>query len=126
GGALAVGEGDTIMPVLNMLIDTLQIPVFVSRDWHPPESAHFRRWPPHCVTGTPGADFHPELHLPSDAMVISKGMDPVDDAGYSAFEGVDVESGKDLATLLRERGIRHLLVGGLATDYCVRATVLDA
>jgi nicotinamidase/pyrazinamidase len=102
--------------------------VFASRDWHPRETKHFRQyggvWPVHCVRDTPGAAFHPALRLPPDAVVFSKGTDPERDS-YSAFDGTTEEG-----TLLMERmvagGINHLYIGGLATDYCVRATALEA
>jgi len=131
GGALPVPEGDEVMPVLN---DALRVarergwPVFVSRDWHPPETTHFAanggRWPVHCVQGTEGADFHPALALSPSATVVTKGTSRSDD-GYSAFEGATPE-GRPLADALRESGVERLVVGGLATDYCVRASALDA
>lgn len=128
GGTLAVKDGDRIMPVLNRLIveDFQSDPkrIFVSRDWHQPAAAHFKGWPVHCVQNTPGAEFHPDLILPDGVTVISKGMDPVGDA-YSAFEGL-TDAGIPLEQELRSRGITHLVIGGLATDYCVKATVLDA
>lgn len=128
GGALAVPEGDEVVPVLNRYIERLGAPVFASRDWHPTETRHFRErggpWPPHCVRETAGAAFHPRLKLPADAVVVTKGTDPTDD-GYSAFEGVD-RSGVPLGVALGEKGVQKLFVGGLATEYCVRASVLDA
>lgn len=131
GGALAVPEGDRVVPVLNRYIRRfreLGLPVLASRDWHPEETRHFRElggpWPPHCVRGTEGAELHPDLELPADATVVSKGTDPADD-GYSAFEA-EAPDGADLETTLREAGVERLFIGGLATDYCVRATVLDA
>lgn len=131
GGALAVPNGDRVIPVLNTLaaqFAEVGLPVFASRDWHPPDTTHFKSqggpWPPHCVAGTPGAAFHPALQLPADAIVVSKGQDKKDD-GYSAFEGTSSD-GRTLADHLRERGITQLYVGGLATDYCVRASALDA
>jgi nicotinamidase/pyrazinamidase len=131
GGALAVPGGDLIVPVLNDYVgrfDAMGLPVFASRDWHPPETAHFSGhggpWPPHCVQHSDGAAFHPELRLPTDAMVVTKGTDPTDD-GYSAFEAAAAD-GRPLAGVLAERGVERLYVGGLATDYCVRASVLDA
>lgn len=127
GGALAVPQGDEVVSVLNRYIERLDIPVYASRDWHPAQTRHFRElggpWPPHCVQDTPGAAFHPELNLPHDAVIVTKGTDPTDD-GYSAFEGVD-EKGRPLAGALAEKHVRTLLVGGLATEYCVRASVLD-
>ena len=131
GGALAVPHGDRVIPALNRLIERFKSqgnPVYASRDWHPSDTRHFRAsggpWPPHCVADTPGAAFHPQLQLPADTIVISKGQNRSDD-GYSAFEGV-ADNGRTLAEDLRARGVSELYVGGLATDYCVRATVLDA
>lgn len=131
GGALAVPEGDRVVPVLNELILRLVpkgIPVYASRDWHPAKTTHFQTegglWPPHCIAGSRGAEFHPDLRLPPSAAIVTKGDRPGDD-GYSAFDG-HVESGRRLADDLRARGVTKLVVGGLATDYCVRASVLDA
>jgi nicotinamidase/pyrazinamidase len=130
GGALAVAEGDRVVAVLNRYAAAFAArgaPVFASRDWHPEQTRHFVAgggpWPPHCLQGTPGARFHPDLRLPAGTVVVSKGMDPDEDA-YSSFQARD-EDGTDFATLLRRRGVRRLFVGGLATDYCVRATALD-
>jgi len=131
GGALPVPDGDRVVPVLNQMIHRFEQEgrsVYASRDWHPPDTIHFKAfggpWPVHCVAGTPGADFHPDLHMPADAVVISTGQGRLDH-GYSAFDGTSGD-GTLLADDLRRRGITTLLVGGLATDYCVRATVLDA
>ncbi|HOP40553.1 MAG TPA: bifunctional nicotinamidase/pyrazinamidase [Geobacteraceae bacterium] len=131
GGALAVPGGDEVVPVLNRYIDLFLekgLPVFASRDWHPDESRHFSGfggiWPAHCIQGSIGARFHPELRLPDDAIVISKGMDPAED-GFSSFEAVS-EEGRSFFDCLEERGIRHIYIGGLATDYCVKYTVLEA
>jgi nicotinamidase/pyrazinamidase len=130
GGALPVPEGDRVVPVLNQYVEAVRRSggdVFASRDWHPSGTKHFRAaggpWPPHCVQGTGGAAFHARLDLPTHAVIITKGDNPRDD-GYSAFDGVD-PSGRPLLEVLRERHIDRLLVGGLATDYCVRASVLD-
>lgn len=128
GGALAVGEGDQVVPVLNEYIRTLDAPVYASRDWHPTKTSHFNNfggpWPPHCVQDTPGAAFHSGLKLPEDAEIVTKGTDPTDH-GYSAFEGADAR-GRPLAKALREKGVKTLFVGGLATDYCVKSSALDA
>lgn len=131
GGALPVPEGDQVVPVLNRLAEragAVGLPVYASRDWHPPESVHFKSgggpWPVHCVAGTPGAQFHPDLRLPPGTLIVSAGTSGQDD-GYSAFEG-RIEGGGSFEEDLRARGITHLIVGGLATDYCVRASVLDA
>jgi nicotinamidase/pyrazinamidase len=131
GGALPVPDGDSVVGVLNHYIDDAVAQgatVYVSRDWHPAVTTHFKpyggRWPAHCVQGTDGARFHPELRLPATAIVITKGESP-DSPGYSAFEGHTAQ-GKPFAADLLERGIHHLYVGGLATNYCVKHSVLDA
>ena len=131
GGALAVSDGDAVVPVLNTHIAAFgadQRPIYASRDWHPPVTSHFSAyggvWPPHCVAGTPGAGFHRDLALPASAIVVTKGNESGAD-GYSAFEG-RTAAGTTLLDDLRSRGVARLVVGGLATDYCVRASVLDA
>ena len=131
GGALAVPDGDRIVPIANWyarLFERRGLPVFASRDWHPGETKHFQAgggpWPPHCVQGTRGAELHPKLSLPVDAVVVSKGMDPEQDS-YSAFQA-ETPAGRLLGEELKARGVERLFVGGLATDYCVRASVLDA
>lgn len=131
GGSLAVSDGDRVVPVLNGCAERFWAagaPIYASRDWHPARTRHFKEyggaWPPHCVQGTWGAAFHGDLRLPSEAEVISKGMDPEEDA-YSCFQAVDAR-GTRFSDALRARGASRLWVGGLATDYCVRATVLDA
>ncbi|HET9981476.1 MAG TPA: nicotinamidase [Ktedonobacterales bacterium] len=131
GGALAVPEGDAVIPVLNEYMSRASdagILIFASRDWHPQVTRHFAAqggpWPPHCVQETRGAEFHPDLRLPPGTVVVSKGMS-AEDQGYSALEAV-LPDGQPLADALRADGVTHVYVGGLATDYCVRATVLDA
>ncbi len=131
GGALAVPEGDRVVPALNEYIARFaaaELPVYASRDWHPARTTHFKEfggvWPPHCIQGTPGAEFHPDLRLPPGATVLSKGMGEREDA-YSAFQATTPE-GEPFAERLRRDGVTHLYVGGLATDYCVRASALDA
>jgi len=103
------------------------LPVIFTRDWHPPETKHFKEfggaWPVHCVQGTKGARFHPDLEVPKGAIVLSKGMDPEVDS-YSAFQAF-TEQGRDLESALHELGVDELFICGLATDYCVRATALD-
>jgi nicotinamidase/pyrazinamidase len=130
GGALPVADGHRVVPVLNRCIERFVAegrPVYASRDWHPPVTSHFRehggRWPPHCVQHTKGAEFHPALRLPAGAIIVTKGEDPGAE-GYSVFDG-RTPDGRFEADL-RRRGIGHLYVGGLATDYCVRQSVLDA
>ncbi len=131
GGALAVPEGQRVVPVLNRwaaLFAECGAAVFASRDWHPAQTRHFKSgggaWPPHCVQGTSGAELHPDLRLPPETVLVSKGMDPADDA-YSCFQG-ETEDGMPFAAALGEHGTGRLFVGGLATDYCVKATALDA
>ncbi len=131
GGALAVPEGDRIVPIANWyarLFERRGLPVFASRDWHPPKTTHFQEWgglwPPHCVQGTRGAEFQPQLSLPADTVVVSKGMDPEQDA-YSAFQA-ETAGGTPLPEELRRRGVQRVFIGGLATDYCVLNTTLDA
>lgn len=131
GGALPVPAGDEVAPVLSAYAARFAAagaPVFATRDWHPERTRHFQSggglWPPHCVQNTPGAAFHPALVLPPETVVVSKGMDPEQDA-YSAFQA-ETADGMPFAAALGERGVGRLFVGGLATDYCVKATVLDA
>ncbi|MEJ7620840.1 MAG: nicotinamidase [Aquificaceae bacterium] len=127
GGALPVQEGDKIIPRLNQYIRLFferGLPVFFTRDWHPPDHISFKDqggvWPPHCVQDTEGAKFHPDLYIPPDnRFIISKGTSRDFDA-YSGFQGTMLDQ------LLKERGIKRVFVGGVATDYCVKNTVLGA
>jgi nicotinamidase/pyrazinamidase len=125
GGTLAVPDGDQVVAPLNGLIEEFLLreePVFKSRDWHPAQTKHFAdyggTWPVHCVQKTHGAEFHPELIDDPRIHVVSKGTG--DEDNYSAFDGTD------LAEQLRASGVEEVWVGGLATDYCVKNTVLDA
>jgi nicotinamidase/pyrazinamidase len=131
GGALAVPGGDRVVPVLNRCLAEASrhgVRVYASRDWHPAVSDHFAAsggpWPPHCVQHTAGAAFHPDLELPSSTVVITKGDDP-HAHGYSAFEG-HTDQGRSLLEDVQTHGIEELYIGGLATDYCVRESVLAA
>lgn len=126
GGSLAVPEGDAVLAPLNRclrLFSGKNLPVYASRDWHPPDHVSFRAqggpWPPHCVANTRGAAFAAGLDLPSDAVVISKADTRGHDA-YSAFEGTDLDR------RLKDAGVHRLVAGGLATDYCVLNSVKDA
>jgi len=135
GGALAVPDGDQVVPVLNRWIRRFQeagLPVVYTQDWHPPDHISFAErggpWPPHCVQNTPGAQFHPDLVV--EGAVFQKGFES-DKEAYSGFAGYlkngETAAGrKGLAEWLKEQGVRRVFVGGLATDYCVRATTLDA
>jgi nicotinamidase/pyrazinamidase len=126
GGALPIEEGDAVVPVLNRWIERarrLGIPIFASRDWHPKGHLSFKpqggEWPIHCVQDTAGAGFHPDLALPPDAKIVTKG-DRTDRDQYSAFDSTG------LADELRHLGVKRVFVGGLAEDVCVKATALDA
>ena len=125
GGTLAVPHGDEVVEPLNQLIDEFLergAPVYKSRDWHPPTTKHFAKyggtWPVHCVQNTRGAEFHPALRDDPRINVISKGLGDKD--CYSAFDETD------LASQLRQQQVEEVVVGGLATDYCVKHTVLEA
>jgi nicotinamidase/pyrazinamidase len=126
GGSLAVADGDQVVPPLNRLMKEFLDrgePVFKTRDWHPAKTKHFAAyggvWPVHCVQGTAGAQFHPDLLEDPRVTVISKGTEESAD-GYSGFDGTN------LTELLHGEGVEEVWVGGLATDYCVKHTVLDA
>lgn len=126
GGRLAVPEGDAVIAPLNAWIERFaqrRLPIVATRDWHPADHCSFQArggpWPAHCVAGTPGAEFAPALRLPENVWIVSKATRP-DEEAYSGFQGTD------LAQRLREAGVRRLFIGGLATDYCVLNTVLDA
>jgi len=123
GGSLAVAQGDEVVTPLNKLIDEFLErgdPVYKSRDWHSPTTKHFQMyggtWPVHCVQNTEGAEFHPQLKDDPRIHVVSKGLGDTD--CYSAFDETN------LAAQLRDEGIEEIVVGGLATDYCVKETVL--
>jgi nicotinamidase/pyrazinamidase len=122
GGALAVEEGDQIAGPVARLAPRFET-IVATRDWHPPDHASFETqggpWPVHCVQGTPGADLHPSMReIELDAMV-DVGRER-EDEGYSGFEK------SDLAQILRDRDVDRVFVCGLATDYCVRASTIDA
>ena len=126
GGSLAVAHGDEVVAPLNQLTSEFLSrgePVFKTRDWHPAKTKHFAiyggTWPVHCVQDTHGAEFHPDLSDDPRVTIISKGIDERFD-GYSGFDGTN------LAQLLREEDVNEVWVGGLATDYCVKHTVIDA
>jgi nicotinamidase/pyrazinamidase len=130
GGALGVRNGDEIIPALNRYIERFnaaRLPVIATRDWHPPMTTHFKDfggvWPVHCVQRTHGAAFHPDLKLPPQLILVSKGT-AADEDSYSAFHGKD-DAGNSLSQLLQELGAERIFVGGLATDYCVKYTALD-
>jgi nicotinamidase/pyrazinamidase len=126
GGALPIERGDEVVPVLNRAIDAARaagVPVYASRDWHPRGHLSFAErggpWPVHCVQDTPGARFHPDLRLPADVRIVTKGT-RFDKDQYSAFD----ETG--LAEELRREQVTRVWIGGLAEDVCVKATALSA
>ena len=124
GGALAVRDGDAIAGRVDELARSGDFDLVVAtRDWHPPDHGSFAAqggpWPVHCVQGTEGAELHPGLDRALVDVVVDKGQDPGTE-GYSGFEGTRLDE------LLRERGIDDVTVVGLATDYCVKNTALDA
>lgn len=120
GGALAVKDGDHVVPVINKLIPQFPL-VVASMDWHPADSVHFEKWPPHCVRQTDGADLHEDLHVSMIEKIFLKGTEGKDD-GYSAFEATNM----NLEQFLKSSGITDLYIAGLTTDYCVKETALDA
>lgn len=144
GGALAVGGGDEIVPLVNRLIGASPH-VVLTQDWHPAGHSSFASvhagkapfgtidlaygaqtlWPDHCVQGTRGADFHSNLAWTKAELVIRKGFRPAIDS-YSAFFENDQTTPTGLAGYLRERGLTHLTLVGLATDFCVAYSALDA
>lgn len=126
GGNLAVPQGDAVIPVLNEYIAAFanaRLPIYATRDWHPAEHCSFRTqggpWPPHCIRHTVGAEFAADLNLPPTAVVISK-AEHADRDAYSGFEGTSLHNA------LQHEDVHRLFIGGLATDYCVLNTVLDA
>lgn len=125
-GSLAVPRGEEVVPVMNAYVEacTAQgLPMFATRDWHPANHCSFRAqggpWPPHCVQGSSGAEFVPELRLPPSTPIVSQATSP-DREAYSSFQETELDR------TLKQCGVRRLLVGGLATDYCVFNTVRDA
>lgn len=126
GGTLAVPDGNEVIPALNRyiaLFSEQSLPIFATRDWHPADHCSFKSqggiWPAHCIAGSAGAQFPSALHLPGNAVIVSKATSAQQDA-YSGFEGTD------LAAQLRRHGIEQVFIGGLATDYCVLNTAKDA
>jgi nicotinamidase/pyrazinamidase len=126
GGALPVKNGNKIIPAINRLVELFtknSLPVFFTRDWHPPNHCSFKQyggiWPPHCIQNSWGAEFHSELDVPKTAVIVSKATRH-DKEAYSGFDGTD------LASKLGSLDVKRVVVTGLAADYCVKNTVLDA
>jgi nicotinamidase/pyrazinamidase len=125
GGSLAVREGDRIIPVVNELQRHFDL-VVATKDWHPPGHASFETlWPPHCVQGSAGAEFVPALDTAHIARTFLKGTDPAVDS-YSGFFDNEHKRATGLGDYLKAQGVNTVVVVGLATDYCVKFTVLDA
>jgi len=144
GGALAVADGDAVVPIINRLAERFDH-VVLTQDWHPSRHSSFATahpgfapfetitmpygqqtlWPDHCVQGTPGAAFHPQLATERAELVIRKGFRPDIDS-YSAFYENDRHTPTGLAGYLRERGLRRVFLAGLATDFCVHYSAVDA
>lgn len=126
GGALEVKGSIKIIPMINRYIELFTLcgaKIVASRDWHPPNHSSFKPyggpWPAHCIRNTEGAEFHPNLRLPSDTIIISKATEPEQEA-YSAFQNTDLE------TKLKEFEVKRAFICGVATEYCVKNTALDA
>ena len=126
GGSLAVPQGDAVVPVMNRYISLFKgknLPIFATRDWHPANHSSFKAegglWPPHCVQKTKGAEFSPDLQLPTDIVTISKDVTQEENT-YSGFQCTDLHQ------QLQALRVKRLSIGGLATDYCVLNTVKDA
>jgi len=126
GGMLPVPRGDEVIPILNKYIEIFnfkKLPIYATRDWHPENHISFKTrggpWPPHCIQNTWGAQFHPNLNIPPQTIIISKATEP-DREAYSGFEGTNLKDS------LKIRGVKRVFIGGLATDYCVKETVMDA
>lgn len=120
GGSLAIKEGNQIVPIINDLMDKMDL-VITTQDWHPENSTHFENWPVHCVANTVGAKLNPGLNESKIDQMIFKGTGQ-DDPGYSAFDATNIS----LSDYLKEQNVGSLYIVGLATDYCVRASALDA
>lgn len=120
GGSLAIDEGNKIVPVINDLMDKMDL-IIATQDWHPEGSTHFEDWPVHCVANSIGAELNPKLDAEKIDQIVLKGTGH-DDPGYSAFDATNIS----LEEYLKEQEVGSLYVVGLATDYCVRASALDA
>jgi nicotinamidase/pyrazinamidase len=132
GGALGVPKGNSVVPIINEWLQAANeanIPIFASRDWHPPNHCSFivqgGMWPSHCIRNTRGAAFHPDISFPKNLLIINKASDSTQEA-YSAFQGKLVATDESLEQALRNKKIRRIWVMGLALDYCVLESALEA
>jgi nicotinamidase/pyrazinamidase len=120
GGALPAPEGDKIVPVINRLMNKFDL-IVASKDWHPEKTFHFDKWPKHCIQGTKGAELHPGLNQSRINQLVLKGTGDKDE-GYSAFEATNI----DLDKFLKDKSVYTVYITGIATEYCVKETALDA
>ncbi len=120
GGSLEVENAEAVIPVINALMDKFSL-VMASKDWHPKQTMHFDKWSPHCLADTKGAEFHPELNQDKINQIFYKGTKNRDD-GYSAFEATNIR----LIDYLKEKGVSELYICGIALEFCVKSTALDA
>lgn len=120
GGALAVPDAELVIPVINELMEKFEI-VLASQDWHPASSVHFQKWPVHCVAESKGAEFPTNFHREKINQIFYKGTRNQDD-GYSAFEATNIS----LVDYLKQRGITKLYICGIALEFCVKSSALDA
>jgi nicotinamidase/pyrazinamidase len=130
GGSLGIQEGDQVIPVINTLIEAAKkghATIIATRDWHTANHVGFKEqggpWPPHCVRNTHGAQFHEDIQYPANALVVSKVSEIYHE--YSAFPAM-TDDGQPLPKILEERHIKRVIICGLALDYCVKASSLDA
>jgi nicotinamidase/pyrazinamidase len=120
GGALPAPECNKIIPVINKIINKFSL-VLASKDWHPEDTAHFKKWPKHCIKNSWGAEFHPGLKTENIKQVLMKGTGNKDD-GYSAFEATNI----DVPSFLKSEKVTRIYIAGLTTEYCVKNSALDA
>ncbi|MGV8137437.1 MAG: isochorismatase family protein [Mangrovibacterium sp.] len=120
GGALPAAGGNEIIPVINLLQNHFKL-IVASKDCHPADTIHFRKWPVHCIQGSYGADFPKDLNQDKIEQEFLKGTRNIDD-GYSAFEATNFQLGE----YLKKKGVGEIVIAGLTTEYCVKNTVLDA
>ncbi len=127
-GALSVRRGMDVIPFINKIVKDYELVIF-TRDWHPEDTDHFERWPVHCVADSEGAQFAKGLNVPRHALIYNKGTNVIED-GYSPFTSGTFDAGnldgESISEYLTLRGVRNIDVVGLATDYCVKATAIDA
>lgn len=120
GGSLAVPDAEQVIPLINELMKKFDL-VLATQDWHPEQTIHFEKWPAHCIEGTKGAEFPSGLQQEKINQIFHKGTKNLDD-GYSGFEATNI----DLTNYLKEKGVSHLYICGIALEYCVKSSAIDA